>query len=52
MYGWLWRKLPGSTPVRVLACAVLVAAVVIVLFGWGFAYLAPFVPFNDGTVDG
>ncbi|GAB3594172.1 hypothetical protein GCM10027446_17650 [Angustibacter peucedani] len=51
MYGWLWRHLPGPTPVRALVCVVLVAAVVVVLFGWGFQHLAPYVPFNGGTVD-
>lgn len=51
MYGWIWRHLPGSTAVRVLISAVLLAAVVAVLFIWVFPAIAPFVPFNDGTVD-
>ncbi len=51
MYGWLWRHLPGPTAVRLLICLVLAAVVVVVLFGWGFQYLAPYLPFNDGTVD-
>ena len=37
MYGWLWRHLPGPTPVR-LVLAVLLAAV------------APYMPFNETTV--
>ena len=51
MYGWIWRHLPGPTPVRVVTAVLLVAAVVVVLFGWGFHYLAPYMPFNDGTVN-
>lgn len=50
MYIWLWRHLPGPTLVRATICVVLMAAIVVVLFQWGFAYLAPLVPFNNGTV--
>lgn len=50
MYPWLWRHLPGPTPVRVLLGLVLVLAVVAALFQWGFPHLAPLMPFNDGTV--
>ena len=34
MYLWLWRHLPGPWPLRVLACAVLLGAVVVLLFGY------------------
>ncbi len=50
MYGWIWRHLPGPTPVRALVSVVLVLAVVVALFGWGFEHIAPYLPFNDGTV--
>lgn len=50
MYGYLWRRLPGPWPVRALLALVLLLAVVVALFGWGFPVLAPLVPFNDGTV--
>jgi hypothetical protein len=50
VYGWIWRHLPGPVPLRIGIAALLVAAVVAVLFLWGFAYLAPYMPFNDGTV--
>jgi hypothetical protein len=51
VYGWIWRHLPGPTAVRVLMSAVLLVAVVAVLFIWVFPAVAPYVPFNDGTVD-
>lgn len=51
MYGWLWRSLPGPTPVRVLLAVLLLLAVVVVCFQWVFPAIAPLVPFNDGTVD-
>jgi hypothetical protein len=50
VYSWIWRHLPGPTAVRVLTAAGLVLVVVGVLFQWGFEHLAPYVPFNDGTV--
>ena len=50
MYGWIWQHLPGPVGVRVLLAAVMILAVVAVLFLWGFDYLAPYVPFNGGTV--
>lgn len=52
MYGWLWRALPGPTPVRVALAALLVLAAVVVLFTVVFPAVAPLLPVNDGTVDG
>ncbi|MEZ5117403.1 MAG: hypothetical protein R2737_14165 [Candidatus Nanopelagicales bacterium] len=52
MYGWIWRHLPGPTPVRALIAVLLVAAVVAVLFVWVFPWLQPRLPFTDVTVDG
>ena len=26
MYGWIWRKLPGGTPVKVAQCVLIAAA--------------------------
>lgn len=50
MYGWIFRHLPGPTWLRVLLVLVLVAAVVVALFLWVFPEIAPYMPFNDGTV--
>ena len=51
MYGWLWRHLPGPTPLRALIALVLFAVVVAVLFVWVFPWLEPRLPFTDVTVD-
>jgi hypothetical protein len=50
-YGWLWRVLPGPTALKVVEALVLLLAVVAVLFTWVFPQIAPFMPFNDTTVD-
>lgn len=51
MYSFLWRKLPGPLPVRLLCAVLLFLAVVAVLFLWVFPWLLPLLPFNDVTVD-
>ena len=51
MYGWLWRTLPGSRWFRALTLLVLALVVVAVCFMWVFPAVAPFMPFNDITVD-
>ncbi len=51
MYAWLWRKLPGPTPVKVVETLVLAVAVVALLFLVVFPWLEPRLPFNDVTVD-
>jgi len=49
-YGLIWRLLPGPTALKVVEAAMLVLAVVAVLFVWVFPAVAPFMPFNDTTV--
>ncbi|MDQ1666486.1 MAG: hypothetical protein QOH75_2517 [Actinomycetota bacterium] len=51
MYGWIWRMLPGPLPVRLLLAAVLVAAVVALLFTRVFPWAEESLPFLDVTVD-
>ena len=51
MYGWIWRRLPGGVPSKVIGSAILVLAVVALLFLVVFPYLEPRLPFNDVTVD-
>ncbi|WGW11760.1 hypothetical protein LWF01_16955 [Saxibacter everestensis] len=51
MYAWLWNHLPGRWPVRVLLCAVLFVAATLALMEWVFPEIAPYMPFNDATLD-
>jgi hypothetical protein len=51
IYAALWRALPGPWPVKVLLALVLALAVVAFCFLWLFPRIAPFMPFNDNTVD-
>ncbi len=51
MYGWIWRRLPGGVPVKVIGSAILILAVVALLFFVVFPYVDPRLPFNDVTVD-
>lgn len=50
MYAALWRILPGPTWLRALIMVLLAAAVVVVCFAWVFPAIAPYMPFNDVTV--
>jgi hypothetical protein len=52
MYGFLWRKLPGSAPLRALQCLLLFLLAVFVLFQFVFPRLEPLLPFGDVTVNG
>ena len=51
MYAWIWRKLPGPWPVKLVEALVAFAAVVLLLFTVVFPWLEPRLPFNDVTVD-
>ena len=51
MYAWLWRQLPGPTPVRTVIAVLLLLLVVAALFAWVFPWLEPRLPFTDVTVD-
>jgi hypothetical protein len=50
VYSWIWRHLPGPTPVRVILALLLAAAVVVACFIWVYPALAPIMPFNNTTV--
>ena len=51
MYAWMWRKLPGPWPVKLLEALVAFVAVVALLFSVVFPWLEPRLPFNDVTID-
>jgi len=51
MYVWIWRKLPGGIPGKIVGSLALVAAVVVLLFLAVFPWVSPKLPFNHVTVD-
>ena len=51
MYAWIWRRLPGPLPVRLVIALALVAAVVLLLFTTVFPWAETSLPFLDVTVD-
>jgi len=51
VYAWLWHRLPGPLPVRLLLAAVLLAAAVYLLFTVVFPWAEHALPFLDVTVD-
>jgi hypothetical protein len=50
VFEWIWRHLPGSTPVRWLLVAVIVGVTVTFLFLVVFPWLTPRLPFTDVTI--
>lgn len=51
MYGLIWRLLPGPVWLRVVLSLLLVALVVVALFGWVFPWASNLMPFNNQTID-
>jgi hypothetical protein len=51
VYGWIWRRLPGGLPGKVIGSVILILAVVALLFFVVFPYVDPRLPFSDVTVD-
>lgn len=50
MYGWIYRHLPGPGWFRWIVLLAVAAVVIAALFTWVFPEIAPYMPFNDGTV--
>ncbi|GLZ07214.1 hypothetical protein Acsp03_46800 [Actinomadura sp. NBRC 104412] len=50
MYAWIWRRLPGRLPLRIIEAVLLAAAVVALLWFGLFPLLGPLLPFDDVTV--
>ena len=46
MYAWIWRRLPGGVPGKVIGSAILILAVVALLFLVVFPYVDPRLPFS------
>jgi hypothetical protein len=51
VYGWIWRTLPGGIPGKLLGCAVLLFATLLLLFLVIFPWAGPKLPFNHVTID-
>jgi hypothetical protein len=51
MYSWIWRHLPGPWPLRLATSAVLVFALVAVLFTTVFPWAEHSLPFLHVTVN-
>lgn len=51
MYPWIWRTLPGPTPVKALLAAALVVIVVAALVLYVFPWAIDAIPFLDVTVE-
>jgi hypothetical protein len=52
MYGWLWKRIPGSIWIKCAIVSAGVLVLVVVLFLWVFPWLAPLLPFDQQTVGG
>ena len=51
MYVWIWRRLPGGIPAKLLGCLVLLVGVLALLFFLVFPWAETRLPFNDVTID-
>ncbi|HEV2088034.1 MAG TPA: hypothetical protein VGR21_06960 [Cryptosporangiaceae bacterium] len=51
MYGWIWRTLPGPTPVRAVCALILLAGALALLWFVVFPWAEPLLPFGDVTVE-
>ncbi|MFC5751762.1 hypothetical protein [Actinomadura rugatobispora] len=51
MYAWIWHRLPGARPVKIVEAVLLAAAVLALLWFVVFPLLGPLLPFDDVTVD-
>ena len=51
MYGWLWRRLPGGWPGRLLGSLLLVSGAVALLLLVVFPRVEPLLPFQNVVVD-
>lgn len=49
MYSALFRRLPGPTWLKIIQTLLIFAAILVVLFGWVFPWVAENLPF-DNTV--
>lgn len=51
MYVWIWRKIPGGIPGKLLGSLLLLAGALALLFFLVFPWAETRLPFNDVTID-
>lgn len=51
MYSWLWHKLPGPTPVKVLIVLALLVAVFFLLMEVVYPWVSTLMPYTDVAVN-
>ena len=51
MYAWVWRRLPGPWPAKLVGMVGLLVAALALLFLVVFPLVGPALPFNHVTVD-
>jgi hypothetical protein len=51
VYAWIWRRLPGGLPGKLLGSLLLLSAAVLLLFFVVFPAVEPLLPFDDVTVE-
>jgi hypothetical protein len=52
MYSWIWRHLPFNRNGKIALSAVIVLAIVALLWYKVFPWVEPILPFDDGQLDG
>jgi hypothetical protein len=52
LYAWIWRRLPGGLPGKLVCSVVLALGVLALLFFVVFPWVEPRLPFGDVTVNG
>lgn len=52
LLGWLWQLTPGPLPVRILLALIVLGALVVVLFNYGFPYAVANIPLVHDWVVG
>lgn len=50
MYGWLWHRLPGGTPVRTAMMALIVLAAVAALWLYAFPWASLHLPIDSSGI--
>ena len=51
MYAWLWHRLPGGLPGKLVGSLVLLLGVLALLFFVVFPWVEPRLPYNDVNVN-